>query len=131
MAKGKPREESKEVFWRKTMEQHQQSGLSIREFCRREKLREPSFYSWRRELARRDAIHRSSTPDRRKTVFIPVRLATEAQPAPPNPSGRIEIELPGRRRVHVAPPINRQALADVLAVLLQAPSGVEGEARPC
>jgi len=122
MAKGKPRDESKEVFWRKTLEQHRQSGLSIHEFCRREKLREPSFYSWRRELARRDAAHGASTPGRRKTVFLPVRLATEAQPAPPNPSGRIEIELPGRRRVHVAPPINRQALADVLAVL---------EARPC
>ena len=122
MVKGKKRDRSKEAFWSKTMEQHQQSGLSIREFCRREKLREPSFYSWRRELARRDAVRRTSTPGRRKTVFLPVRLATEAQPAPPNPSGRIEIELPGRRRVHVAPPINRQALADVLAVL---------EARPC
>jgi len=122
MAEGKPRDKSRETFWRKTMEQHRQSGLSIHEFCRREKLREPSFYSWRRELARRDAVRRSSTPGRRKTVFLPVRLAPEAPPAPPNPSGRIEIELPGRRRVHVAPPINRQALADVLAVL---------EARPC
>lgn len=122
MAKGKPRDKSRETFWRQTMEQHRQGGLSIREFCRREKLREPSFYSWRRELARRDAVRRSSTPGRRKTVFLPVRLATEAPPAPLNPSGRIEIELPGRRRVHVAPPVNRQALADVLAVL---------EGRPC
>ena len=97
MAKGKPRDESKEVFWRKMMEQHRRSGLQIHEFCRREKVREPSFYSWRRELARRDAVRRSSTPGRRKTVFIPVRLATEAQPAPPKPSGRVEIELAGSR----------------------------------
>jgi hypothetical protein len=49
-------------------------------------------------------------------AFVPVRLVEELGP---RPLGRIEIELPDGRRVHVTGPVNRQALADVLAVLSQ------------
>jgi len=43
-----------------------------------------------------------------------------------------EIELSGVRRVHVAPPVDRQALTDVLAVLEGLPSVALGEeGRPC
>lgn len=37
------------------------------------------------------------------------------------PAGRIEIELSGGHHVHVTAPVDRQALADVLAVLEGAP----------
>ena len=40
----------KEQFWRLVLEEHQKSGLSVREFCRVESISEPSFYSWRRTL---------------------------------------------------------------------------------
>ena len=116
MAKGKSRDGSKEAFWRSMIERHRQSGLSIREFCRREKLSEPSFYAWRREIARRDAQSRivpKRPRRRRKASFVPVRLATETAPS----GGRIEIELSRDRRIHLTSPIDRQALADVLAVL--------------
>lgn len=45
---------AKEQWWRAVIERQRASGLSIRRFCRGEKLSEPSFYSWRRELLRRD-----------------------------------------------------------------------------
>ena len=45
----------------------------------------------------------------------------EARPAPrveSQPSGgRIEIVLEGGRQIHVAPPVDQRALADVVAVL--------------
>ena len=64
-------------------------------------------------------------------AFVPVRLDQRlaashaervAEPAGRSADWRIEIELSGGRRVHVAGPVDRQALADVLAVL---------EGRPC
>ena len=45
----------KEQFWRLVLEEHSLSGLSAREFCRRESISEPSFYSWRRKIRERDA----------------------------------------------------------------------------
>ena len=127
MARGKVRDKSKEVFWRRTMRRQGQSGLTVRAFCRKHAVRETAFYFWRSELARRKA------PD---AAFMPVRVVEEA---PALAGGRIEIVLPGDRRVHVAPPVDRRALADVLAVLrfdaLAAPSNAEGaldlEAAAC
>jgi len=108
MAKGKVRDKSKEAFWRRTVRRQGQSGLTVRAFCREHELQETAFYFWRRELARREVA------DRRSAAFMPVQVVEET-PAPAG--GRIEIVLSGDRRVHVAAPVNRQALADVLAVL--------------
>jgi transposase-like protein len=118
MAKGKSRDKSKEALWRRTVRLQRQSGLTIREFCHKHQVRETAFYFWRREL------------DRRGKTFLPVRVApeparqvtAEPRPALPQPAsrpsaGKIVIMLAGGRRVHVAPPVDRQALADVLAVL--------------
>ena len=46
---------SKEQFWRAVMRRFTRSAGEVRAFCRAEGLSEPSFYAWRRELARRDA----------------------------------------------------------------------------
>ncbi len=45
---------AKEVCWRGRLRDQAGSGLSVRAFCRRDGLSEPSFYSWRRELEKRD-----------------------------------------------------------------------------
>lgn len=37
-------------FWRMAIETWQSSGLSIRQFCKREGLSEPAFYVWRKRL---------------------------------------------------------------------------------
>lgn len=52
---GPQRNAVKEQFWRGCIARWRSSGLSVRDFCRRAALSEPSFYAWRRELARRDA----------------------------------------------------------------------------
>ena len=43
-----------EQFWRAKLTAWQASGLNVRDFCRKHRLTEPSFYAWRRELAARD-----------------------------------------------------------------------------
>jgi hypothetical protein len=44
------RDPAKEAYWRKQLALWQQSGLSIRAFCREHGVVETSFYAWRREL---------------------------------------------------------------------------------
>jgi transposase-like protein len=135
MAKGKRRDQSKEAYWKQKLEEHGQSGSSIRAFCRQHRIAETAFYFWRRELARRQAQRQAECkgpqPKPPGPLFVPVTLAAEGPPseqarrsAGVEPrSARIEIELSGDRRIHVTPPIDRQALADVLAVM--------EEMRPC
>ncbi len=109
---------AKEERWRRAMIRHRASGLSIRAFCEREGLSEPSFYQWRRELARRDRqTVRSGRPG---MAFVPVRVLPEEGKSPA--SGAIEIVLAGGRIVRVGARFDRETLAQVVAVL---------EANPC
>ena len=141
MAKGKDRDRRLEARWRRIIRQHAWSGLNIRDFCRKSNLRESAFYFWRQELKRRgldrsDAEHSSGVAlarpeEQRKrpsgqATFVPVRVTDDVRAD----GGRIEIVLSGGRRVHVVAPVDRQALADVLAVLAAAsPERLEGQ--PC
>jgi len=52
--KNAARSAAKEACWRERLQNQAGSGLSVRAFCRREGVSEPSFYSWRRELDKRD-----------------------------------------------------------------------------
>jgi hypothetical protein len=132
MANGKDRDGRREAQWRRIIGAHGRSGLSIREFCRRGKLRETAFYFWRGELQRRQAEQEQRKRPSAQAAFVPVTVARDLVT---QAHGRIEIELSGGRRVHVVAPVDRQALVDVLAVLrfdgLPAPSNAEGEAQPC
>jgi hypothetical protein len=149
MAMGKVRDKGKEAFWRRTVRRQGQSGLSVRAFCQKQGVRETAFYRWRRELVRREAarpVAAAFVPVRRaggpaasaagEAVGRPARGGETAdavsghRAAPAPDAGRIEIILSGGGRVHVAPPVDRQALADVLAVLSEVGSCGE-EARPC
>ena len=48
------RDLAKEGRWREAVSRQASSGLSVREFCRREGLIEPGFYTWRRTIRERD-----------------------------------------------------------------------------
>ena len=37
-------------YWQRTISEAARSGISIREFCRRHRLRESQFYWWQRKL---------------------------------------------------------------------------------
>jgi hypothetical protein len=144
MAGGKSRDRRREARWRRIIREQGRSGLSVREFCSRGKLTETAFYFWRRELRRRrveDSTRWAEQEQRRprkrpvgarpvgRAAFVPV---TVAQDVVAHAHGRLEIELSGGRRVHVAAPVDRQALADVLAVLEGAGTAGRGaEGRPC
>ena len=108
--------QEKESFWRRMVRGQPGSGLSIRAYCVKHGVKEPAYYWWRVRLARRDAA-------KPRAAFVPVRVIAEG-PAPAE-GGHLEILLPGGRQVQVRGRVNKQALADVLAVLATV------EARPC
>ena len=140
MAKGRQPSGRGEAYWRRIVRQQAASGVTIREFCRQSKLRESSFYFWRKELLRREAAqqrHGGHACPPAMAAFVPVSVtaettepATQEDPASIQ-GGSIEIVLADGRRIHVAPPVDRQALADVLAVLSLDPQAPRMEAQPC
>jgi hypothetical protein len=88
------RDRTKERRWRRIVREWRKSGLSVGDFCDWQALSEPSFYAWRRELAKRDreaaAVATEITPARDDrpvkqdgpsrtpaTAFLPVRVVTD------------------------------------------------------
>jgi transposase-like protein len=115
----------KERFWRGVVEGHAGSGLSVRRYCVEHSVTEPSFFAWRRELARRDAGGgRPKSPPRRASVRgtsqqpAPLRFA-QLQIAPSELAGGVSIEivLPSGARVRVPRGACPATLRDVLAAL--------------
>jgi transposase-like protein len=70
------RSAEKESFWRLAVDEHRRSGLTIRAFCQREGLSEPSFHGWRREIQKRDGKRPSPTACERQSL-IPVDVVAE------------------------------------------------------
>lgn len=104
----------KEAFWRGVVERFARSGLTVREFCARERLSEPSFYWWKRELKGRPPM----------PAFVPVAVALPAEPTvgsePRGPA--LEVTLRGGYVLRLPGPLDRKVLADLVAAL---------EGRPC
>jgi hypothetical protein len=74
MARGK-RSAEKESFWRLALDEHRRSGLTIREYCKRIGASEPSFYAWRKVIAKRDGKPGPQPPSasrQEKRALIPV-----------------------------------------------------------
>ena len=107
MAQGKSRDPRKEQQWRRWIQQWQQSRLSVRDFCVRYDLAEPTFYAWRRQLQQQEST----------AAFVPVRVVPDEAPA----AGSLEVVLDGGRRVRVAPGFDAATLRHLLAVLEEVP----------
>jgi transposase-like protein len=120
MAKRKGRDQGREVYWAQRLDEQRRSGLSIRAFCREREVSEAAFYFWRRELERRRAerqAQRRPSPRRRAPLFVPVRVAAPSPSVQTPAATPIEIVLAGGRCIRLTPPVHREALADVLAVM--------------
>ena len=70
------RDAAKEAYWRKVLKQFSASGLSVREYCKRQQLTESAFYAWRRTIGERDDS-RTSGP-----AFVPAVVTKEAVQEP-------------------------------------------------
>jgi transposase-like protein len=134
--------------WRQRVKRQRESGLSIVEFCRREKVSPPSFHAWKRKLCQRGSARRASretagarrsgnrrglvTPRRepRRAVAeatVPAGSAgfLELPVAAVRPSPFIEVALADGTVVRL-PQQNLAALVALLRVLRGDRGGLEG-----
>jgi len=91
----KNRSGEREAFWRDVVARFRTSELSVRAFCRREKLVETAFYFWRRTLAERDGkLPTKSRPTSKRAArpaFLPVTIRHDAS----LPTSGLTLELRG------------------------------------
>src|ERR1700733_5020980 len=121
---GKRRDPAREKFWRRTIRDQHLSGLSVRDFCRRQGLKDWTFRWWRQELARRDQVPSmapAGEPTEAAPIFLPVQVV-DLQAVSPPPIPPIEIVLPTGLIVRAPSGFDPRTLGHVLAVL---------EGRPC
>jgi transposase-like protein len=100
--------------WRERMSHWQASGLSVREFCQRRGLTEPTFHYWRRELRMRDAAAStaamsSSSGNKSRPVFVPLTVLPAATLA-------VEVRCPSGHVV-LLPSCDATCLASLFAAL--------------
>jgi hypothetical protein len=100
-----------ERFWRSTLVQWRKSGLSVRDFCRRRQLSEPSFYAWRRELAKREQSRTAAL------AFVPVQVCAEPLPGVGPGEAIVEVVLPDGLVVRARSAVEAATVARLVAAL--------------
>lgn len=99
-----------ELDWRDAVEAWEDGDLGVAAFCAREGLCQASFYHWRRELERRDAVRASRATQ--PAVLIEV-ARTHARAEPPG----LWLELTNGRRVLVESGADLELLRGLLDVV--------------
>jgi len=104
----------KERRWLDLIRLWRQSRLSVRAFCERRRLSEPSFYAWRRLLRQRGLIDEEASARALPVAARPafVQVAVDA-PAPPG----IDLVLAPGRLLRVRPGFDPDLLRQLLRLL--------------
>ena len=111
----------KQRLWLDLVLRWRRSGLSVRAFCGRHRLSQPSFYLWRRTLRQRGLLADeagSAESAMAMPAFVQVAVdpesAFEASPA-------IELVLPQGCILRVRPRFDPELLRQLLALLQERP----------
>jgi hypothetical protein len=108
------------MSWRRRLDRQARSGLSVAEFCRREKVSQPSFYQWRKRLAPEQD---SAGPP----LFVPVEIEGETDAC--GTTEGVKIDLPNGSVVRL--PITAEVSLVVAAISAAAGVPVERRLQPC
>ena len=101
-----------ESYWRAHLERHSLSGLTVREYCRREGFSQASFYNWRKRLqsaAAPPAISASPAPFIELTDLL-------TRPSSHSP-WQMEVALPNGVTLRLASGFEPAALKQALEAL--------------
>lgn len=102
MDQSKDQDLEKARSWRKLIREASRSGLSIREFCRRRRLKERQFYVWQRRL-------KEGRTDHGRVTFA---LVSEE---PAEMASGIELVLRSGTRLRIGRGVDEATLRTVLA----------------
>ncbi len=118
--KSTKRDPNREAHWRSTIQKQLQSGLTVREFCKQEKLIETSFHYWKREITKRDRQQngqpksQSKKKPAPKPAFIPIPL----EPIP-TLQPQIEIAYASGTTVRITAGCDEKTLSTILEVMVK------------
>ena len=90
--------------WHQRLSRFARSDLSVAEFCRRERVSQPSFYQWRKRLAAANGQAKATT------AFVPVQVTATEAVRIAFPNGAV-LTLPGDDRELIKACIESLALA--------------------
>jgi hypothetical protein len=121
MANGQ-RDSKREALWRGVLSRQRESDLTVRAFCRREKVSEPSFYAWRRVIRQRDA-ERQPRAKRSRPAFVPLVVRE-----PHSADSAITVDLRGGRVLRLPAETAAARLAELVHAIEAVP--IVSEDRP-
>lgn len=110
---GRRADSSVAAVWAERLARQRRGTLSIAEFCRRERVSAPSFYAWRRRLAKHEPA-----------IFVPVEL-----PRAVESGGGVQIELPGGALVTLPAGASPELVTTAIRAAMQGVSSEEH--HPC
>ena len=96
----------REAWWRRVVAKQAGSGMSIRASCAKHGVKDPAFYWWRAELARRDAT-------RSAAAFVPVVV----EPAEAVPADGLKIELRGGRALRLPASLTMAKIGELVRAI--------------
>ena len=103
--------DNQQQFWQMVLETWAGSGLSVRQFCGREGLSEPSFYYWRKKLSIDE--NRSGIKERSEAAeFIEVSMPESDQR-----QSHLELVLTSGNCLHINDGVDGKFLHEVISVL--------------
>jgi transposase len=111
--KEKVSDQDQRKFWQMAIETWQASGLSVRQFCKQEGLSEPSFYSWRKRLAKVVEPEADNRAINSAEPFIQVSLQQEK-------SSCMELMFSSGHMLRINPGIDNKTLTVVLSAICEA-----------
>jgi transposase len=97
-------------FWQRNIREAARSGMSVREFCRRRRLKESQFYWWRSNLGTRSERRRKPLP----SPAASFALVSEGEGMS---DAGIELVLGDGRRLRIRQGVDEETLRSVLAAL--------------
>lgn len=103
--------------WTERLERYRRCSLTVKEYCRRERVSVPSFYQWRKKLGQPSPVGVKPVT---APAFLPVRIE------PSHAVGQFVITLPGDATLAIDDTVDepklRKILASVIAVTAAEPS---------
>ncbi len=106
----KQRDMEKRRFWQRRIQEAARSGMSVREFCRRRRLKESQFYWWRSNLE-------TGSERRRKPLPSPSASFALVSEGEGMSDAGIELVLGDGRRLRIRQGVDEETLRSVLAAL--------------
>ena len=124
MAKNTQSKRRTAAQWAEVVKRWKDSGLSSKDFAKREGLNARTLVWWSSELRRRGKRKRPARPPRRRSsaAFSEVRVVQRSTPQPAAPAAgapasSIEVQSRSGRVVRAVGAVDREALATVLEVV--------------